>query len=245
MAESHSSCCPIGSESKLAATHVPTGTIEQFDDLPTYVVGKGEKAIIFVYDAFGFDSGRTKLMCDQLAHAGYLVVLPDFFRGGFYGKTEAHGREWIMTNTWEKVQGDLEKHIYPYLETKGVKRIGMVGCCWGNIIVFKASATEKINSGVSFHPSINALHPDATPIVEAIQCPQLVCSASNDHEQVKEGSVVEKILKAKPFGDKCKVKDFPDMVHGWVPRGDLTKPEVARDVKEAMTLAVQFFNETL
>ena len=39
-------------------------------DLPIYVVGSGSKGIIWNYDIFGFDSGRTKQLCDIVADAG-------------------------------------------------------------------------------------------------------------------------------------------------------------------------------
>ena len=42
-------------------------------DLPIYVVGSGSKAIIWNYDIFGFDSGRTKQLCDIVADAGSLT----------------------------------------------------------------------------------------------------------------------------------------------------------------------------
>jgi hypothetical protein len=37
----------------------------------------------------------------------------------------------------------------------------------------------------------------------------------------------------------------PEMQHGWVPRGDLSIPEVERDVKKALDLALAYFKKHL
>lgn len=42
---------------------------------------KSENVIIVMYDIFGFDSGRNKIVCDWYEKQGFSVYLPDFFRG--------------------------------------------------------------------------------------------------------------------------------------------------------------------
>ena len=41
------------------------------------------------------------------------------------------------------------------------------------------------------------------------------------------------------------IVEFPDMSHGWLPRGDMSKPEVARDVKKTMENLIAFFAKNL
>jgi len=238
--------CPVGSEPHLAATYTPIGTEEKLGELPIYTVGSGEKAIIFCYDIYGFNAGRTRLMCDQFAAAGFLVILPDFFRGDSKANYEgvAGPPEFVKKVTWDKVNADLTEQVYPYLERKGAKSIGIIGCCWGGYVQFKASASGKINAGVGFHPSLLRKAETPEELAQGVTCPQLILPGGNDPEEVKEGGIVEKVLKEK-FGDKARVKTFTDMKHGWVPRGDLSDPNVARDVKEAMELAIEFFKANL
>ena len=57
-------CCPPGSEPYLAPTYKPRGEIIKLDDLECYVVGEGKEAVIFNYDIYGFNGGRTRLMAD-------------------------------------------------------------------------------------------------------------------------------------------------------------------------------------
>ena len=245
-------CCPSGSEPALKSDYIPKGKIEDVDGLPIYYIGQGEKAIIFVYDIFGFDSGRTKQMCDELAAEGYLVVLPDFFRHdglkssdmeGFFGFFRCLNR-FRKNNSWEKGSEDFNKRIYPFLEKKGVKKIGMLGTCWGSYYVFKASAEGKISAGANFHPSLMMRKETPQELARAQKCPQMMLLGKNDPANIKEGSEVEKILHEK-FGKVALFKTFGEMKHGWVVRGDIKKPAVARDYKIAMDMAIDFFKKTL
>ena len=43
--------------------------------------GNSSKCVIWNYDIFGFDSGRTRQMADFIAAHGYFVVIPDYYRG--------------------------------------------------------------------------------------------------------------------------------------------------------------------
>ena len=76
----------------------------------------------------------------------------------------------------------------------------------------------------------------------AVKCPQCLMPAGNDPEHYKDGS-----LKAiiEGTGNACVVQEFPEAAHGWVPRGDATSKEVARDVEAAIALATSFFGEHL
>ena len=78
------SCCPQGSLPSFKQGE-PTlkGRVVKVEDLEIYVVGKGEKCVIWNYDIHGFNSGRTKQLADQLAESGFLVMIPDYFRGGW------------------------------------------------------------------------------------------------------------------------------------------------------------------
>ena len=61
---------------------------------------------------------------------------------------------------------------------------------------------------------------------------------ANDNINTKPGGLGEQIL-----GDKLTILEFPDMAHGFTTRGDLSNPEVKRDVEKAMEAAVKFFDK--
>ena len=48
-------------------------------DLDIYSVGQGPKCIIWNYDIFGFDSGRSRQMCDLVAEAGIRILFKTAF----------------------------------------------------------------------------------------------------------------------------------------------------------------------
>jgi len=45
--------------------------------------------------------------------------------------------------------------------------------------------------------------------------------------------------------DGLEVIEFPDMNHGWSVKGDLSEPEVERDVKKTFNFVLTFFGKYL
>ena len=104
----------------------------------------------------------------------------------------------------------------------------------------------KITAHVSAHPSLQAEEFKGSgleALVKAVQSPVLILPAGTDPDNVKEGGDVEQWLEV--VGQKVEVFEFPDMRHGWVPRGDVSIPEVERDVKLAMEKTVEFLRENM
>ena len=52
----------------------------QIGDLDIYYVGQGPKCIIWNYDIFGFDGGRSRQTCDLVADAGMKFYIPQIFK---------------------------------------------------------------------------------------------------------------------------------------------------------------------
>ena len=75
-------CCPEGALGQLGTEgYVCKGKVEKVEDLELYVVGTGSKCIIWNYDIFGFDSGRTRYIFIVecfiiLFHPSLLLSLP-------------------------------------------------------------------------------------------------------------------------------------------------------------------------
>ena len=49
----------------------------------------------------------------------------------------------------------------------------------------------------------------------------------------------------KVLADGVEIIEFPDMKHGWTVKGDLSVPEVERDVKKTFNLVLTFFGKYL
>ena len=70
-----SGCCPPNSLGALNNSHYTfKGIVEHVDatNIDLYCVGKSEKCIIWNYDIYGFDGGRTRQMADIIADNGKL-----------------------------------------------------------------------------------------------------------------------------------------------------------------------------
>ncbi len=245
-------CCDGGLPSKCNGGE-PGGKVIELQSfagkpaLPCYEVGEGDKAVIAVYDIFGFtENKRTRLVCDEIARAGYRVILPDFYRGtdvlkefGTFppaGGIEAVG-EWVTrVAPFDQTVREVNEVVVKHLQGKGAKSIGVLGFCWGGKIAVLSSTSELIKAGVGIHPSF--LSPDDC---EKITSPQMFLTAGNDPPI----DPVWEAMSHKPFFDKCFRKCFKDMSHGWSLRADMNDPVQGNQANEAIQLAIQHFDASL
>ena len=146
---------------------------------------------------------------------------------------------------WLKKQSDYAGHtkaaMQPALDllaSKGATAVGAIGFCWGAYPMVKLASDGTIQAGVSCHPSLKIgkmfFDEDEIDQVAATKAPLLFLPAGNDDALYTDGS-----LKAE--GVEVTGRAFPDMSHGWVPRGDASDPAVARDVEAALKAATDFF----
>jgi hypothetical protein len=90
------------------------GKIEKLGDMDCYVVGKptNGKAIVLIYDIYGV-SDNCRHNCDLLAQAGYLVVMPDLFRGS--GRNDPNFQRPDAAN----VDREILQTVVPFVHSKG------------------------------------------------------------------------------------------------------------------------------
>ena len=237
-------CCPPTAWPALEppSGYSPVGEEGLLEDLPIYTVGApGPKAIIVMPEVFGW-GGRLKGICDTLAAEGYFVVMPDCHRG-----TTAAGQPdfnaWMKGYSWEShIQNDFTK-LFAFLEEKGASSIGAIGFCWGVWALCKASANGfPLNCGVGPHPSTRlegAFGHSEAKMLAGVGMPLLLMQAGDDPANIKAGGDMFARLSAGS------AVEFPEMKHGWVSRGDVSDPAVARDVEAALNNAMAHFKKHL
>ncbi|KAH8547499.1 Alpha/Beta hydrolase protein [Umbelopsis sp. PMI_123] len=234
------SCCQVPA---VVSNYSPVGTMENLGDLPVYAVGdkSSKKAVLVIYDAFALHP-NTKQFCDVLAkQCGYLVVMPDWFRGNsitedMLGDLEGV-RAWLSkVGTYEVLAPSIQR-VKEYLVSTGIEKTGIVGFCWGAKIAIELSGKDSYYSAASLiHPSMFTLE-DA----DAAQAPLLLIPAQNDPDFTE---FMER-LSRYPFGDKCKHVRFDDVQHGFAAalgnweEGSLDKERAT----EAIQLTLDFFAE--
>jgi len=244
------SCCPAESWGELKNTdYKAKGVVDKVDGLDIYRVGSSDKCIIWNYDIFGFNGGRTRQFIDLVAsHGGYMVIMPDYYRGTMNNPFDAEQSKdtgaFLKKNTdWEGVlKHDWEK-VHEYALEHGAKSFGTAGTCWGSCMVLRLCTLGVFKAGVSMHPSHSPIWPmvgdDEEELLKLVTCPQLFMPCGQDHENVQAGGLDKKVL-----GDLLEIEAFPDMQHGWTVRGDLSyEGDVEREVKRAFHLLMDFLKK--
>ena len=139
------------------------------------------------------------------------------------------------------VEPALRDKLLPYLLEKGPRRIGVLGFCWGGWMALHAAKYPEVSAAIAMHPSMNmeAFHGGtAHSVYEAIQSPSMCLAAGDDLQEVKPGGELAQVLATHSV--QAQLVEFPDMNHGWVPRGKAEDPKIAEAVTSAMRQAVDF-----
>ena len=242
------SCCPPGSLPALQVEYSPRGQVVDVSGTEVYIsrpAGAVSTALILIPDIWGINGGRHKAVCDTMADRGFLAVSAEPF-GDDAWKANDVGEgfvDWAKKYPYEKVEDSVLK-AFQTAKAEGATRFTAMGFCWGCWCMFHAIASPKfaefnIASAVSFHPSCQLEgFFGGTPegLTATVKVAKMhVMPAGNDPEMYLEDGAITKALQAN--GVDVTVTPFPDMIHGWVPRGDLDDDKVHRDVKKALDLA--------
>ena len=222
------------------------------------------KVVVVIHGMAGFQGSRSLSMCDQISlQANAHCIMPDFYRnndninnhGGFFNGIGPQQIAFIKKHTPENIIRDYEFSIDYLLEKKFITktdRISTLGFCWGGFASFVLSNDENnskypLKSAASCHPSptvINQFNSTVNDLFDGIDKPQFIAAAGGgDGPEIKKGGELENILKGKDIDSFF--MEFPEMFHGWVNKGDISIPAVARDVKGALEGVFEFFEDYL
>ncbi|KAL7501073.1 hypothetical protein ACHAWT_009144 [Skeletonema menzelii] len=156
------------------------------------------------------------------------------------------------------VKEDIESCFEFLLNTYNINscNVGAIGFCWGVWAMAKACEMKLFSVGVGFHPSIKiesmVFDGDQEAIVRkaAEHAPLLLCVAGNDLDNLKpsqDGSLARiiassehKDISSEDHKGAPRCVEFPEMLHGWVSRGDTSIEKVKEDAEAALNLSVDF-----
>eukprot|EP01006_Ploeotia_vitrea_P063836 TRINITY_DN8635_c0_g1_i1.p1 TRINITY_DN8635_c0_g1~~TRINITY_DN8635_c0_g1_i1.p1 ORF type:complete len:238 (-),score=38.80 TRINITY_DN8635_c0_g1_i1:120-833(-) len=235
-------CCPttIG---PVSSDYKPTGETIKQNGLEIYVKKGGPKAIIVFYDIFGMHP-NTYQDCDKIAEStGFTVVMPDFFKSEKWPadkppKERPEIIAWVKGGGgWEVAQPYLEDTVLPYLKGNDVTSVGLLGFCWGGKMGFLASGAGLVKAVASAHPSF--ITAEEAKVLTGPTC----IIPSKDEPPMED---IQEVLSNNQFKDVNIWNRFEDMHHGFCSaRGDLTVPEQAARVTEALNIFAKWFSEQL
>ncbi|XP_068305133.1 endo-1,3;1,4-beta-D-glucanase-like isoform X2 [Pyrus communis] len=211
---------------------------EKLGGLNVYVAGSpnSKLAILLVSNVFGYRVPNLRKLADNIAAAGFFVLVPDFF----YGDPFVHDNDrplavWLQDHGTDKGFEDA-KSIINALKGKGVSAIGAAGFCWGAKVVTELAKSDFIQAAVLLHPSFVALDD-----IQEVKVPIAIQGAEIDDysppELVKQ---FEQILAAKPEVDSF-VKIFPKAEHGWTLGYNAEDEEAVKRAEEAHRNTLAWF----
>lgn len=208
--------------------------------------------MVCIYDIYGYVGGRVRQVCDEMAAEGYFVVLPDLFRGDAWSteRDDSTKMEWMKSvSEPAKVEADLTDTVLPWVKAQGVDAIGVVGLCFGGYAGWLASKTGLVQACVGVHSATKLFNFHGTSEwdqVPLLKCPQMLLQAGNDPANTKPGGEVSAALARQAgWGAECEFEEYADMLHGWLPRGDLDDPKVRRGCAAAMRRLLAFLDKHL
>ncbi|SPO21908.1 related to AIM2 - cytoplasmic protein involved in mitochondrial function or organization [Ustilago trichophora] len=241
-------CCSIP---PVQSDYSPKGKMERIGGLDTYVIGPkdAKKAIVVVYDIFGFWP-TTKQGADLLADATKArVVMPDFFRG------KPFPQEYYPPNTDEKknalqsffgAAGDFSARkpdveaVAEELKKDGAEKLGLMGFCWGGKMSVLAGG-----QGTKF-TSVAQVHPAMVDAKDAANLTVPIANFPSKDEPKEDVDAFEKEIQKKPFAKDSVYKLYGESHHGWAAaRADLKDEGNAKNFQDVYQRLADFFNKTL
>ncbi|KAM0972173.1 hypothetical protein ACFX2H_019716 [Malus domestica] len=212
--------------------------VEKLGGLNVYVAGSpnSKLAILLISNVFGYRVPNLRKLAENIAAAGFFVLVPDFFYGDpFVYDNNRPLAVWLQDHGTDKGFEDA-KSIINALKGKGVSAIGAAGFCWGAKVVTELAKSDFIQAAVLLHPSFVTLDD-----IQEVKVPIAIQGAEIDDysppELVKQ---FEQILAAKPEVDSF-VKIFPKAEHGWTMSYNVEDEEAVKRAEEAHRNTLAWF----
>ncbi|XP_038626285.1 carboxymethylenebutenolidase homolog [Tachyglossus aculeatus] len=234
--------CDIGHKMEYGGmgSEVPVEHIQAYLRKPP---SSTDKAVIVVQDIFGWQMPNTRYIADMIAANGYTVICPDFFAGKEPWQPNADWstfQDWLKTRNARNVDKEAEAVLRYLKKHCNAKRIGIVGFCWGGVVVHHLMVKyPEFKAGVSVYGIIKD-----TEDVYGLNNPTLFIFGEKDIViPLEQINVLEKKLK-----EHCKVdyqvKIFPGQTHGFVHRKrEDCKPEDKSCIEESRKNLIDWLNK--
>ncbi|KST57278.1 dienelactone hydrolase [Methylobacterium sp. GXS13] len=203
-------------------------------DCPSHVVtpasGGPWPAVIFYMDAGGIRPAMLD-MAQQLADAGYIVLLPDlFYRYGPYGPfvpKEVFAGDFravlgpLMATTSPLMAAEDAEAMLAYLDTcddvEG-RKIGVVGFCMGGGMALATAGTypERFAAAASFHGGNLATDAPTSPHLFAAKLKAEVYIGAAENDGSYPPAMAERLERAlTDAGVQFTTRTYP-AAHGWM-----------------------------
>lgn len=243
--EQDTCCCSEGAYGRFSNDgYTSMGDVDEYLGMNFYRTGNSSMCIIWNYDIFGFNSGRTNELADNVAKEGFQVIIPDYYRGEFKDIADPNPptvQNFLKNHTrWDKLQKDVDDIVFPYAESNCCTTYGTVGTCWGSYMTIRLSAYPQVKAGVSLHPAHSSImllvDENEREIYETMkETPQLIMPTNNDSPNVMDNGLASQILC------DAKIVSFLEQEHGFSTRGSFDVENLRNDLNTAFNEMIKLF----
>lgn len=224
----------------------PRGIESMMNGISCYMIGRRtDDSVVLVFpDLFGYRFRNTRLICDELADSGFLVIMPDLFAGDTLDfslpSASASFGDWCQRHGKAETAPICAK-ILDYIEENIRPRSGIasIGYCFGGRYSVIANSAGRVRCSVISCPSF--LEPEE---ISLIQTPTLWLCADTDRAfSVDDKNEAQKTLSTKFF--ESQFVTYPTTEHGFCTRYHPSKRGAAAASKDALERTIQFLTDTL
>lgn len=206
----------------------PKGEHKTLFDVDTYVTGgeSNDKVIIVLTDVFGNKFNNVLLTADQLAAAGYKVLIPDILFGDEIESLDGSidFNDWLARHNPEVTRAIVDKFVAAVKKEYSPKFTGVIGYCFG-----AKFAVQQIDASNGLADVAAIAHPSFVTIEEITAIgkkkPLLVSAAETDSIYTEELRQQTE-SKLKEIGARYQLDLFSGVSHGYAARGDVSDPVV-------------------
>ena len=153
--ELSAACCSPGT----VLDYTPQGTESTVHDLPTYVVGNGPTAVVYVTDIFGYRYVNSRHLADLIASSGpFTVLMPDILSDPIqvdtavkYGKAAVV--PWLLLHSPSSTIPAITHFTGALRQSGQYKHIFACGFCYGAAHVASMLSDGTVDAGIITHSS--------------------------------------------------------------------------------------------
>ena len=219
-----------------------SGTVHKVGDLDIYVVGEGPRCIILIYDIFGFAPVNTRQNCERLAAKGFMVVMPDLFRGS------GRRTEGFQPPSPGKADREILDIVMPFSVKHGARVFGILGFCWGGGCAMRLARSGRFAAAGGIHAAyIKRDSGENFLDVTKALCPIMLLQAGNDPSLSEVNDALRGLEPTSMVARHSVLRTYWDMNHGWCgATGERnTDARIRAATESALVTTIEFFSRTL
>ncbi len=197
---------------------------------------ESDKGILLFHDIFGYQLPEMRKFADLLNAAGYVVLLPDLYRGNPWPLDA----DWSNHETWRQSHSPhrvMQDVINANLSLRSrVDKVVSIGFCWGGDVTFNFAQTEHCDAAViCYGTRMNASD------TAKLKCPVLVIFGGAD--PVIPNNQVDQFADAlaqSPVESELRI--FADAGHAFVHR---PQPDGQDNAQQALDEMLQWLSKQI